>query len=139
MPTAEYLSYSINHLEPWIDPENARTRAARFTPSVTIAMGTILGEITASGLLKPYASGNADGSQIPRAIAMYPMVVDASSKVTISGDPTGILLNDAPVFWRGAFLIGDLVGIDATALTNAVGWRMLIGAVGSPSGVLYIP
>lgn len=36
--------------------------------AVTLADGTILGRITATGKLAPYASGAADGSEIPKAV-----------------------------------------------------------------------
>jgi len=120
-------TYSDKKLEPGM-PFQDDTISVAFAPSQNIARGTVLGIITASGLYKAYASGSADGSQIPKALCIYDIQVDASGNVTYSGtagqvgNEFGIQQANAPVRIRGTALIADLVGLDATALTNQPAW-----------------
>lgn len=127
-------------LEPYINPQFARTKAARFAPSLTIARGTLVGQTTATGLYTPYLSGASDGSQVPVGITVYDIVVDASSNVVIgtSGSVAGILLSSdgtSEIYWRGAFLESELIGLDANAVTVLKAREMGVGSTKH----LYIP
>lgn len=51
--------------------------------AMTVAEGTILGRITASGYLTPYASGNSDGSQVPVAVAAVASVFTGAGTARI--------------------------------------------------------
>lgn len=55
-------------------------------PNGYIASGTVLGVVTASGKLAPYASGASDGSQTPVGILYNPISVpaDTSRKVQVA-------------------------------------------------------
>ena len=61
-----------------------------FTGADTLAEGTILGRITASKKLTFYASGAADGSEIPVAILPQEIVAagagDIETRVLVSGE-----------------------------------------------------
>jgi hypothetical protein len=125
-------SFAQIKLEPYINPQFARTKAARFAPSQTIARGTLVGQITASGLYLPYASGAVDGSQVPVGITVYDIVVDPS------GSTSGILTSSdgtSEIYWRGAFLETELTGLDANAITVLKAREMGVGTVKH----VYIP
>lgn len=120
-------------LEPYLNPSQARTMALQFTPSVTLARGTVIGQITATGKAKAYASGNVDGSQIPVGFLTYDIVVDASGNIVYG--PTGATSDltrgfelTAPVYWAGTFLESDLTGLDANAVTVLKGREIGVGA-----------
>ncbi len=49
--------------------------------AVTYAAGTLLGRITASGKLTHYASGNADGSEIPVAVLLDAEVFTGAGEI----------------------------------------------------------
>ena len=119
-------------LEPYINPDSASTKAGRFAPNLTIARGTVLGQITTSGLMTPYASGALDGSQVPAGINTYDIVVDANSNVVIGGAGLlpGILSSSdgtSEYYWRGAFLESELTGLDANAITSLKAREMGVG------------
>lgn len=118
------ISIRPSKLEPYINPENARTLACEFGASLVIAKGTLIGMVTATGKCKAYTSGAVDGSQIPIGVLEYDIVTDASGLVTYGGSGStpdwlrGGSSRTAPVYWCGAFAAADLVGLDATAITN---------------------
>jgi hypothetical protein len=109
-------------LEPYMNPRGARTMAVAFVASQTLARGTVIGQVTASGLYKAYASGNSDGSQVPIGLLVYDIVVDASGNVVIGttgsvADLTRGFSKTAEIYWQGTFLESDLTGLDANAVT----------------------
>lgn len=62
-----------------------------FTGAATVLKGTLLGRVTASGKLKPFALGNNDGSQLAVvAVAPYDVVAlgagDVAARVVVRGD-----------------------------------------------------
>jgi hypothetical protein len=133
--------YSNNRLQPIYYPETALTLSVAIAPSETIAQGTILGELTASpGVYGPYASGHTDGTQTAKVIAEYSMNTDAEGNITFSstegtfGGPYGETYTTAPVFYKGTFATGDLVGLDSTAV-SALG-RLIQGT--TTSGILEL-
>jgi hypothetical protein len=144
MATSPIATYTNQKLEPFQNPDLAREIQVRFAAGVAnIPKGTILGEITASpGVFRPYASGNVDGSQNPRAIARYDMQIDGAGLITLSptaaqsGGDRGEKHRSAPAFVRGDFRTTDLVGLDATALTNSPQWKLVQGSVAD--GILAI-
>jgi hypothetical protein len=91
----------------------------------------------AAGVLKAYASGNSDGSQIPKGIAQYDMFIDISGNVYLGATSAisqwGEVRKDAPYYFAGTFDTSLLVGLDANAVT-AGGWRLVSGTV--TAGVL---
>ena len=145
MPTTPINVYSVQKLEPLFDPDTARQRAAGIAPSLTIARGTLLGEITASpGVYSPYASTHTDGTQVPKLICAYDITTDASSNVTLSataGQTGAFAPGDAgktvPAYVCGTFRTTDLTGLDATAVT-ALGARFEQGSL-SAGGIVRIP
>jgi hypothetical protein len=109
-------------LEPYIDPKAARTLAAQVTASLTLARGTVVGIVTASGKIKAYATGNVDGSQNPVGFLVYDIVTDASGNVVYGATGATVDLTrgqelTAPYYWKGTFLQSDLTGLDAGAIT----------------------
>jgi hypothetical protein len=116
-----------------MDPQSARTLACQVTASLTLAKGTVVGQVTASGKIKAYASGNADGSQLPLGFLAYDVVTDASGNVVFG--PTGATVDltrgfelTAPVYYKGTFLQSDLTGLDANAITVLKGRTGGVGA-----------
>jgi hypothetical protein len=117
MPTTATNTYSVDELVPYANPDDAMESMTneKFAPSLTLAKGTVVGKITASGLYKAYASGNADGSQIPVGLTRYRVVTDASSNITNLAE-YGITPTTAPIFHEGEFLLADLTGLDDNAV-----------------------
>lgn len=117
--TLQAWSPAANILTPVRGVQDARWTAAKFGPSLTIAAGTVLGKKTADGLLYPYASGNADGTQVAVGLSMYSIWTDAASLVYLNGSAVAGLLNfpdyTAPYYYSGIFDSADLTGWDATA------------------------
>jgi Bacteriophage lambda head decoration protein D len=94
------------------------------TMNVTLAAGTyvrgqVLGELTATpGKYKAYASGNTDGSQVPKGLLQYSCVVDASGNVTLAGEFAQTQLG-VPMIMGGGHIwdTTQLTGLDANAIT----------------------
>lgn len=125
MPTLIDTFAPANILQPVKWPADARQDAAGFKPSVTIAKGTVLGKVTATGKLAAYASGNSDGTQTAVAIAMYSFITDANGKaylgdVAVAGHQN-VPLNELPIWVAGTFDTSELTGYDATAKTGLGG------------------
>ena len=97
-------------------------------PTQTLAKGTVMGQITAGGAFKAYASGSSDGSQIPKGLLAFDCVVDASGNVTIGGGDQGVTYPSAPIFTSGDFNCADCTGLDANAIT-AGNWTQLVGSI----------
>lgn len=135
MATTPINTYTGKKLEPFINPEQARMINVRLQASVTLARGTVLGELTATqGTFKAYASGNADGSQNPKAILVFDVTTNASGEWAYG--EFGETRPGVPVYYAGTFKTEDLTGLDATALTNAPQWRLAEGTVAS--GILRL-
>jgi hypothetical protein len=121
-----------------MDSEDALQNAISLVQG-TYAAGTVLGEVTATpGTYKAYASGNSDGSQVPKVLLEYPCTVDASGNISQPGDVVTTRL-DTPAYFAGTFKCSDIVGLDAGALT-AAGWRLISGAtVAAANAVVRLP
>jgi len=96
--------------------------------SLTLAKGTVMGQITATGKFIAYASGAVDGSQVPKGLLAFDCVVDGSGNVTIGGGDQGVTYPSAPIFTSGDFNCADLTGLDANAVT-AGNWTLPVGSV----------
>lgn len=128
MPTTASMTFSAARLDPYMDPEDAPMIDVGIAASLTLAKGTILGEVTATpGKYKAYASGNSDGSQVPKVILAYAVTTDASGNITVDGE-FGQTRKTVSAYIAGTFLVSDLTGLDANAMTVMKG-RQLIGDV----------
>lgn len=133
MPTTAFDTYSIQKLEPVFRGDLAVEDVQTFAPSLTIARGTVLGRITASGRLAAYNNANSNGTETAVAIAMYDLTTDASGNVTLAHEkatsqPAG------PVYIGGYFLTTELTGLDAAGVTDL--GRIVRGTLAS--GVIKI-
>ena len=84
-----------------------------------------------AGVMKAYASGNSDGSEVPKGILQYDIVTDSAGRVylgTSAANQYGDVRLDAPVYFAGTFDCSLLTGLDANALTAAK-WRLISGSV----------
>jgi hypothetical protein len=137
VPTAATNTYTDAGLAPMYSPEEAFQFHVKLPNSTTLVKGTVLGELTATpGSFKAYASGNADGSQTPKAILTYDVTVDGSGNHTLGGGDQGVTSLTAPAYFSGYFKTSELTGLDATALTNSPAWKLINGSVAD--GVLRI-
>lgn len=121
MPTVAQTTWSASgRLDPLFDPDKLNILNVAFGNSLTLAKGTVLGELTATpGQYKAYASGNVDGSQIPKGILQYSITTDASGNVTMIGEH-GMTQKHAPMIMPSGclFKTSELVGMDANAVTK---------------------
>jgi hypothetical protein len=121
MPTAASNTYSANRIVPVYDPDEAPRINVKLAASQVIAKGTVMGETTATpGLFKPYASGNADGTQIPKGILEYDCATDAAANITFGGVAGAGTFGEthlvAPLYIGGYFKTTELTGLDANAI-----------------------
>jgi hypothetical protein len=68
------------------------------------------------GQFKAYASGNADGSQIPKGILQYACTTDGSGNITIANEQ-GLTQKAVPMYIGGIFKTTELTGLDANAVS----------------------
>ena len=127
MPITASTTYTGKKLEPAIRPELAVTIAVRLPANAVYPKGTVLGEVSATpGLFKAYATGSADGSQIPKAVVPYDVSTDASGNIyfgTAAVSEFGQFYPSVDVYIAGYFYTADLpqtgIGaIDANAITT---------------------
>jgi hypothetical protein len=129
MPTAALNTYSMaNRLDPYYEANQANVIDVNLGASLTLAKGTILGELTATpGTFIAYASGNVDGSQTPKGILQYAVTTDGSGNITIANE-VGITEKCAPMYISGIFKTTELTGLDANAVTK-LGGNLVTGTV----------
>lgn len=95
-------------------------------PTATIAHTTTgVGDTDTFGA---YASGNSDGTGVPKGILMYPCTVDAAGNITVSGEIAGLTRRSIQMYRSGAFRCEELVGLDANAVTK-LGGLIVIGSL----------
>lgn len=130
MPTAATSQWSAaSRLDPIFNAEDAPVINVQLIASTTFAKGTVLGEVTASpGTYGPYASGNSDGTEVPRLILQYACSTDASKNVTLFSSEFGVTRKEAPAYRGGAFKTAELTGLDANAVTKLAG-KLVEGTV----------
>lgn len=83
----------------------------------------------ATGTYGAYASGNSDGTQLPKAILMYPCVVTnvggvlqiVTANAGGSSEVPGGFELYAQAYFHGTFRTQELVGLDANAVTKLAG------------------
>jgi hypothetical protein len=143
MPTTPIQTWGMGRLDPFLEAEEADEQAVNLIPSTTFLKGTLLGELTATpGLFKAYASGNADGSQVPKCVLRYDCVTDAAGLITLGGGPTGISehqgekTRSVDAFYSVILKTQDIPNLDAGAMT-AMGARLISGSLAN--GVIVIP
>lgn len=69
-----------------------------------LVKGTILGRVTASGKMKAYAAGNADGSENPTSVLMEDAAAAAADVQAVVG-------------YAGMYVEANMTGLDAAAKT----------------------
>jgi hypothetical protein len=96
------------------------TVTAGATGTVNIVSGTQTGKVPPASNTA-YTAPNGAGSQIAQYLLEYPVATDAYGRITYGSQtggapPFGYTNQAAPVFFKGEFNLGDLVGLDANAL-----------------------
>ena len=122
-------------------PGDARTESVPFTPSKTIAKGTILGRVTATNKWEAYNDGAATGVEVARGIAMYDIVTDASGNVflgTSAASEQGNSELTAPIYVSGDFFVADLTGLDANGLADMQGWLVYGDDLNDANAMIHI-
>jgi hypothetical protein len=129
MPTTAQNTFSMaNRLDPYYEGNEAPVVNINLGNSLTLAKGTVMGELTATpGTFIAYASGNADGSQIPKGILQYAVTTDGSGNATIANEQ-GLTQKAVPMYIGGIFNIADLTGLDANAVTK-LGGNIVMGII----------
>jgi hypothetical protein len=118
MPTAALNTYGNQGLAPLYDSRGAKQHHLKFGNSLTIVKGTVIGQITATGLGAAYNNANADGSEVAKGIAAYDFTTDGSGVVTLGGGEQGEKQQTAPVFMSGYFRTSELTGLDAAGVAD---------------------
>jgi hypothetical protein len=144
MPLNPVDSWGMKRLDPFLEPDEASELPVNLIASTTFVAGTLLGELTATpGTYKPYATGNSDGSQLPKAILRHACVTDVNGNITYGDGPAGVnqdgILPSSRVtdaYYSGIFKTTDIVGLDAGAVT-ALGARIISGTLAN--GIIAIP
>lgn len=116
-------TFSASRLDPYINPEEALASIVHvnFAPSLTLAKGTILGKLTATGKYAAYDNGAATGVETALPlITQYAVTTDGSGNVT-NFDSWGGTESSAPCYTRGDFRSEDLANLDAAALVDIKG------------------
>jgi hypothetical protein len=125
MAAAAMTTWGAAGLGPVYNPHHAKADHVKLPPNVTYAKGTVLGQITATGVFTAYATGAADGSQVAKRILQYDVATDANGYVAI-GDQ-GEKSPTTPAWFCGTFKTSELTGLDAGAVTSL--GRLISGSV----------
>jgi hypothetical protein len=143
MPTAPVDSWGLDRLDPFMEPDEASEVAVNLKPSTAYPKGTLLGEITATpGIFAPYASGNTDGTEIPKLILRHSCVTDANGVITYGTSVTTGQFGPEPpskvtdAYYSGIFKTTDIPGLDAAAVT-AMKARLISGTLAA--GIIAFP
>ena len=132
---AAVTTYTGQGLQP-VYPGESHQQPVNLVPSGTFAAGLVLGELTSTpGTFKAYASGNSDGSQVPKCILAYSATTDGSGDITSIGGEWGNTFKSVPAFTVGTFSTADLTGLDANAVTVLAG-HLESGTISA--GVIHI-
>lgn len=93
----------------------------------------------AKGRNDAYASGNSNGTQIPKGILRYSVATDERGRVYLGTRVAGTPLSGgAPVYLSGFFRTGDLIGLDTNAVSVLQG-RFTRGDISTADGEVAIP
>jgi hypothetical protein len=139
---------AVTSTGPWVYTFSGTLYAGKAQPLLTVNTSLLTGGTASfahttsgapAGVLKAYATGNSDGSQIPYGIAQYDMFIDALGNVYLGATSAinqwGEVRKDGPYYFAGTFDTSLLVGLDAGALTAAK-WRLVSGTL--TAGVLRL-
>lgn len=125
MPTAAVHTWSGQKLEPYQDPQDAHLVDVQFVANLgLLPRGTVLGQVTATGLWRAYLTGASDGSETARGFLAYDINVLSTGKLvftTTAGQLSGELgevYNAAPMYYSGTFRTQDLTGLDAAGVAD---------------------
>jgi hypothetical protein len=125
--------------------------AASPIPPVTVAASLTGGTTPAAtpvhtttgrtaGTYAQYASGNSDGSQVPKCITEYDYATDTSGQISLGALPVGgqwgETFDSVPAYFTGDFSCVDLVNLDSNAVTAWGTARLLTGTVST--GILHV-
>jgi hypothetical protein len=136
MPTSALNTYNAasDKLQPFMDPEQAREIEVQLGNSLTLAKGTLLGEVTATpGVFAAYNNGNSNGTEVAKVILSYSVTTDGSGNISIANE-MGVTRKSCPAYRKGIFATGDLTGLDAAGVTDL--GRLVIGT--TSSGVISV-
>lgn len=118
-------------------PIPVMTAASSFTggtsPATAVAH-TTTGRTAAT--YAAYASGNSDGTQVPKCLLKFDCATDAAGNITYGssaiGGPWGETYISTPAYFSGYFDTSQLTGLDSNAVAASVGFAKLIsGTVSS--------
>jgi hypothetical protein len=135
MPTSPLNVYPANPCQAIYGGRYAEAQTLKFANSLTVVKGTVVGIITASGLVAPYLSTNSDGTQVAKGISQYDVTTDVNGLHTIAGGELGATYAGAPVLFSGDYQTSELTGLDAGAVANL--GRLVSGTVAGP-GILAL-
>jgi hypothetical protein len=103
--------------------------------------------VSATGTFGPYAHGNSDGSQHPKALLTMDCATDVYGNIyegslVIGASEWGQTCSTTPAYFSGSFNIADLVGYDTTntipdAILGLSSFQLLQGSQSQP-GILMI-
>ena len=131
-------TFTCRKLEPLFDVRAARQLPVKLANSLSLVAGTVLGEVTAApGTFKAYASGNSDGSEVPRCLLSVDTTTNSSGEHffgTQAASEFGETHLHTFAFFTGKFKTTDLTGLDANAVTKL--GRLLSGSVAN--GILAL-
>ena len=81
------------------------------TSATTYAAGTVLGRITANGKLAPYASGAADGTEVPKAVLTQAVEFGAAGDLPVRALVSG-RVRAGDMIEHGVGVITDVAVLD---------------------------
>jgi hypothetical protein len=139
MATSPITTFDCAKISPFIYPELARTMTVRLGASLTLAKGTVLGELSATpGTFEDYSNAASDGTEVARAILPYDVKTDADGLITLGDVSTGMeqgqKYRSIDVWITGYFRTTDLTGLDANGAVDL--GRVVRGTVAD--GVLRV-
>lgn len=77
---------------------------------ITIAVGTVMGRVTASSIMIPFKSDAVDGSQIPRGLMNNTVIIPAGEQVELPIVISGEVATNKLVFAKSGDAITTIVG-----------------------------
>jgi hypothetical protein len=132
MPTGALHTWPMtDRLDPLFNQAGNPLLNIKLAPSLTLAKGTVLGELSgaSAGTYAAYSSAATNGAQTPKLILAYAVASDASNNVTIGqANDQGLTYPYALAYKGGTFKCEDLTGLDANAVT-VMQARILRGTV----------
>lgn len=101
-------------------PTTTATNLTGGAGTAAVATGTS-GVAGFQGRYAAYASGNSDGSQIPKGILVYDCSTDSSRNISLGAGTAsehGETQKSAPMWFQGIFRCEDTVGLDTNAISK---------------------